>query len=1610
LLCGVAQADVETGLVAYYPLEEGEGTVAANAVQGTIAGDANLIGTGYEWVAGKVGDFAILFKAVAGTAADCGTWNPSATTGQLTVAVWVKWEGTSGGYQGVVSKRDSWTTTDTYWSIEINQDTSNLAFFRYDSYPDFGTNIAPVGEWQHVVVTYDGTTTTMYLDGAFIRSSTAFTFGPKADAHVVFGAIEAAGWNPFNGTIDEVRIYDRALTADDVIELYNWTGLASAGPDQRVTTGDRVTLEGIGPADATFTWEQISGQNDFAATLEPSPNQVTVQFNTPARDIGFLLTFRMTASSPTKGTAADEVSVYVLAPNPPKLAPSNFRVLPLDLTATGFKLGFRVEWDPLVDAEEYEVGLMLGGVWILTLGSFPVTFYETTGMTVGETRILGIRAVNQHGTAGEDATAVVSYKAMRNLARPAGPTPPSAYEYVASRYTIGGMNDENYDDSNDSRDGLYKEEDFWGYLWGEQLFFDHIAYHTGDMFADGGWFLDLKLQYTQDGTAWMDAPIVKIEPTYDFTDQPMGKDDFARYDIKIPTLRGRGIRIAGAPGGALTFTSISELEVFGLQTQGPLIVQGIDAEYPEGATARLNGSLTFSTAGPITSYQWTGPLAVTNPTSAIASFQAPHVATDTLYVFSLEASDGTNTGTDDDVRILVKNVVTTAVAGPDQSVEEGTQGTLDGSGSLTTTGDITYLWTQIGGTNVNVSGKTTETVSFTAPMIWAYEEPLTFRLDVSDGASGASSDEVVVTVRNALAWPTYPVTYPPTTSYLQNMLHLGTNSTDRLMNPESWGNMTSGFDPLEPFGGVRNIRPYPGLAYDFAGLAPTPNRNPLVWKPVFSSSGIFDNGPLDYFQMHYSVYILSPADRDVRWHVRNDDEVRVFCNGAIVLSRDEWDGAATGTATEQTDDGYVADGTGLKKGINVITGWYEEGEGGAYFAVGVTDLNDERFDDLLYSFGPSLVLTDAYASRSLPTSFGPGATVNVDLAMKVNPTNKPTSVIVSENIPTGIPPANVSAPGATIGGGKITWNLTGAAVQNQTLSYSLTVPTEGVTDVMDFVGTLTFGTTTADIFGENAVYPIPTAPRSLSVEMLQAAHLRWAAPATAGVVAYNVYRSVNGGPYEFIGTTTSTSYVDKWVVPGDTYAYEVSAVNQVNDEGTLSRPTAQVSMPTMEIRQAEDFNYDSGQYPWTPAVTLPAIEAPDATTIGTPQEYDYYHPATGGPDPRTYRPLDNRADGTGVGIEIAEEVDDPGVFHTNIGWIDAGTGSWYRYTFNVPQAGWVKFEFRVATPNAAGMIEAYWDEVLVGTVSFNTGNWQIYTWALMEDEIQTTAGVHTLRVKSVGDGINLDTIAIQWNAAPPTRQSIWEDNFDSYTATADVFSPTNGKWTRGNTTNTAGSWTLWDTAGPPLNAEPANIAGMEDKFMISDSDLSGAGVSLDEEMLSPEVDCTDWTNVRLNFNKNYRMYDDPSHQQIAEVDIRMFDPVSGWSNWTNLLHLDTSDVDPTADPPELSDPEVFDLSAYDGKKIQLKFHFFDAEYDYWFAVDKIRVSGVQLLQEIPLPEITLVAGNVTVGWDPFAGQYSVEYTANLKGTWTKIAGPFSQTSFTEAMRADKAGYYRILGH
>ena len=81
-----------------------------------------------------------------------------------------------------------------------------------------------VDEWSHVVATYDGTNRTIYVDGE--RAGTNRTAEGTVDwnGKLSLGSRFGGGSQyAFDGTMDEVRIYDRALTPDEVRERYEST-------------------------------------------------------------------------------------------------------------------------------------------------------------------------------------------------------------------------------------------------------------------------------------------------------------------------------------------------------------------------------------------------------------------------------------------------------------------------------------------------------------------------------------------------------------------------------------------------------------------------------------------------------------------------------------------------------------------------------------------------------------------------------------------------------------------------------------------------------------------------------------------------------------------------------------------------------------------------------------------------------------------------------------------------------------------------------------------------------------------------------------------------------------------------------------------------------------------------------------------------------------------------------------------------------------------------------------------------------------------------------------------------------------------------------------------
>ena len=184
----------------------------------------------------------------------------------------------------------------------------------------------------------------------------------------------------------------------------------------------------------------------------------------------------------------------------------------------------------------------------------------------------------------------------------------------------------------------------------------------------------------------------------------------------------------------------------------PVADAGDDFTANDDTTPQLSGSRSQNSNGGALTYAWTqtsGSPAVTlaNADTATPSFVAPHVCADTALGFKLKVGNiaGFN---EDSVTVTVHHdfAAPAAAAGADFTVARGTPGALDGRGSsVDGCRTATFLWEQIAGPTVALSGASSATPSFTAPNV-SQDTLLVFRLTVTDSAGQSSSDLVTATV------------------------------------------------------------------------------------------------------------------------------------------------------------------------------------------------------------------------------------------------------------------------------------------------------------------------------------------------------------------------------------------------------------------------------------------------------------------------------------------------------------------------------------------------------------------------------------------------------------------------------------------------------------------------------------------------------------------------------------------------------------------------------------------------------------------------------------------------------------------------------------------------
>jgi hypothetical protein len=150
-----------------------------------------------------------------------------------------------------------WQQSAGIWNIQFN--------YKNGSVGSPAATAFTRGVWHHVAAVRNNGTISIYIDGVFKLSAAEGNTSPSYPLNMIAGAMAYSGYNPprynpFGGKLDEIRIYNRALSAAEILEL--------VGFSLPLKMGDFTATKK--PTGIQLNWETLSEQNTSHFEIERS--------------------------------------------------------------------------------------------------------------------------------------------------------------------------------------------------------------------------------------------------------------------------------------------------------------------------------------------------------------------------------------------------------------------------------------------------------------------------------------------------------------------------------------------------------------------------------------------------------------------------------------------------------------------------------------------------------------------------------------------------------------------------------------------------------------------------------------------------------------------------------------------------------------------------------------------------------------------------------------------------------------------------------------------------------------------------------------------------------------------------------------------------------------------------------------------------------------------------------------------------------------------------------------------------------------------------------------------------------------------------------------------
>ncbi|MEA3544995.1 MAG: LamG domain-containing protein [Thermodesulfobacteriota bacterium] len=284
---GAAQANLNAGLVAYYPFDGNAVDESGNNNHGTEHGGL----TYSDGILGQASSFDGENDYIE--VADSRSLQFDS---DITISAWCKTTARTGTAQRIITKwsigsRDS-NTQEFVLSFDASYSSSNRGKVTFSYSGETVNAVEETGvddaEWHHIVATSDGNKSSIYFDGILIDEGGFSLTAPNGTNPMYIGGGASSAPMPiyiWNGLIDDLRIYNRALSESEIQQLYTASGDPTIEPTTSITVtypnsqtswaiDQSLSADWVGAPGSQVTAYLYKGSTNLGVFTEQQPTMV----------------------------------------------------------------------------------------------------------------------------------------------------------------------------------------------------------------------------------------------------------------------------------------------------------------------------------------------------------------------------------------------------------------------------------------------------------------------------------------------------------------------------------------------------------------------------------------------------------------------------------------------------------------------------------------------------------------------------------------------------------------------------------------------------------------------------------------------------------------------------------------------------------------------------------------------------------------------------------------------------------------------------------------------------------------------------------------------------------------------------------------------------------------------------------------------------------------------------------------------------------------------------------------------------------------------------------------------------------------------------------------